>query len=70
MEFTLNFFQHIRDGINASDTGVWRDFFLSAQGLICYQRAEDATPRVCVPGSARDAVLQAFTVMRLSRPRQ
>ena len=51
--------QHIRDGIDASDTGVWRDFFLSAQGLLCYQRAEDANPRVCVPGSTRDAVLQA-----------
>ena len=38
---------------------VWQDFFRNSEGVLCYQRAEDSGPRVCVPASCRKLVLAA-----------
>ena len=42
-----------------SDENLFRDFFLDVCGTLCYQRVEDAGPRVCVPAVCREAVLSA-----------
>jgi len=42
-----------------SDDNLFRDFFLDVRETLCYQRVEDASPRVCVPAVCREAVLRA-----------
>ena len=43
-----------------SDNKLFRDFSLDVQReTLCYQRVEDAHPRVCVPAKCREAVLRA-----------
>ena len=32
-----------------SDDNLFRDFFLDVRETLCFQRVEDARPRVCVP---------------------
>jgi len=41
-----------------SDDNLFRDFFLDVHETLCYQRVEDARPRVCVPAVCREAVLR------------
>jgi len=41
------------------DTFYFRDFFFDSDKVLCYQRAEDSKPRVCVLAVCREAVLRA-----------
>jgi len=41
------------------DNNLFRHFFLDVRKTLCYQRVEDARPRVCVPAVCREAVLCA-----------
>ena len=53
------FLQQVAAGVEASDGGCWRDFSCNQQGFLCYQGAQDAMPRICVPSASRDSVLRA-----------
>ena len=53
------FLQQVVAGVEGSDDGTYRDFHTDERGLLCYQRNQDAVPRVCVPKVNRDAVLHA-----------
>ena len=53
------FLAKVRAGVDASDDGVWHDFFLNDAGVLCYQRPEDVGARVCVPLDCRKLVLHA-----------
>ena len=41
------------------DNNLFRDFFLDVRETFCYQRVEDARPRVCVLAVCSEAVLHA-----------
>jgi len=45
--------------VRDSDEIFFRDFFLDACEILCYQRTEDTRPRVCVPAVCREVVLRA-----------
>ena len=56
------FLEVVSRGVRLSDEGVWRDFFYVGDGddrVLCYQRASDSRPRVCVPKECRALVLRA-----------
>ena len=53
------FLRQVLEELDQSDDGLWRDFFRAADGLLCYRRAEDTGPRVCVPDACRASVLSA-----------
>ena len=45
--------------VMGSGVNLFRDFFLDVRETLCYQRVEDARPRVFVPAACREAVLRA-----------
>ena len=47
-----------QEGLLAFDN-YFRDFSFDSDKVLCYQRAEDSKPRVCVPALCREAVLRA-----------
>ena len=49
----------VLEELGRCDGDVWQDFFRTSEGVLCYQRAEDSGPRVCVPASCRNLVLSA-----------
>ena len=56
------FLATVSKGVRLSDDGIWRDFFYVGEDdatVLCYQRASDARPRVCVPKECRAVVLRA-----------
>ena len=53
------FFGGLHKSVTNSDNIFFRDFFLDANKMLCYQRAEDMRARVCVPVNCREAVLRA-----------
>jgi hypothetical protein len=56
------FLATVSKGVRLSDDGIWRDFFYVGEDdakVLCYQRASDARPRVCVPKECRAMVLRA-----------
>lgn len=53
------FLAPIRDRVQQADAKTWRDFSFTDTGVLCYRRASDSQPRVCVPAQCRAAVLQA-----------
>ena len=56
------FLASVIEGVALSDDAWWRDFFFVGEGdlkVLCYQRAGDPGPRVCVPRDCRGMVLRA-----------
>ena len=53
------FFSSLHKSVTAFNNNFFRDFFLDANKMLCYQRAEDVRARVCVPVNCREAVLRA-----------
>jgi len=56
---TDSYLSRVLQSVMESDNNLFRDFFLDVQETLCYQRVEDAHPRVCVPAVCRKAVLRA-----------
>jgi len=53
------FFKLVSESVKAAGDNYFRDFFFDINKVLCYQRAEDSKPRVCVPAVCREAVLRA-----------
>ena len=51
--------REVLEELDNGDGDVWHDFFRNSEGVLCYQRAEDPGPRVCVPAPCRKLVLAA-----------
>jgi len=51
------FFKLVSESVKAAGDNYFRDFFFHSDKVLCYQRAEDSKPRVCVPAVCREAVL-------------
>jgi len=58
-EATDSYLSGVLQSVMDSDENLFRDFFLDVRETLCYQRVEDARPRVCVPAVCREAVLRA-----------
>ena len=58
-EATDSYLLGVLQSVMDSDDNLFRDFFLNVTERLCYQRVEDARPRVCVPAVCREAVLRA-----------
>ena len=53
------FFKLVSESVKAAGDNCFRDFFFDSDKVLCYQRAKDSKPRVCVPAVCREAVLRA-----------
>ena len=53
------FFNLVSESVKAAGDNYFRDFSFDSDKVLCYQRAEDSKPRVCVPAVCREAVLRA-----------
>jgi len=56
---TESYLSGVLQSVMDSDNNLFRDFFLDVRETLCYQRVEDARPRVCVPAVCQQAVLRA-----------
>jgi len=56
---TDGFLSGVLESVKDSDDNFFRNFFLDAAGVLCYQRAEDVRARACVPTTCHEAVLHA-----------
>jgi len=56
---TDSYLSGVLQSVMDSDDNLIRNFFLDVQETLCYQRVEDARPRVCVPVVCWEAVLHA-----------
>jgi len=54
---TDSYLSGVLQSVMDSDDNLFRDFFLDVRETLCYQRVEDARPRVCVLAVCREAVL-------------
>ena len=52
-------FKLVSESVKAAGDKYFRDFFFDSNKVLCYQRAEDSKPRVCVPAVCMEAVLRA-----------
>jgi len=48
----------VLESVKDSDNNFFRNCFLDAAGVLCYQRAEDVHARVCVSGTCCETVLR------------
>ena len=53
------FFNKVSESVKAADDNYFRHFSFESDKILCYQRAEDSKPRVCVTTVCREAVLRA-----------
>jgi hypothetical protein len=53
------FFKLVSESVKAAGDNYFRDFFFDSDKVLCYQRAKDSKPRVCVPAVCREAVSRA-----------
>jgi len=53
------FLSGVLKSVNNSNDNFFRNLFLDAAGVLCYQWAEDVRSRVCVPSTCREVVLRA-----------
>jgi len=53
------FFKLGSKSVKAAGDNYFRGIFFDCNKFLCYQRAEDSKPRVCVPAVCRKAVLRA-----------
>jgi len=53
------FFKQLSESVKAAGDNYFRHLFFDSDKVLCYQRAEDSKPRVCVPTVCREAVLRA-----------
>ena len=51
------FFKLVSESVKAAGDNYFQDFFFDSDKVLCYQRAEDSKPRVCVSAVCREAVL-------------
>ena len=56
---TDSYLSGVLQSVMDSDDNLFQDFFLDVRETLCYQRVEDARPRVCVPAVCQEAVLRA-----------
>jgi len=53
------FFKLVSESVKAAGDNYFRDFFFDSDKVLCYQRAKDSQPKVCVSAVCREAVLRA-----------
>jgi len=56
---TDTFFKLVSESVKAAGDNYFRDFFFDSNKVLCYQRAEDSKPRLCVSAVCKQAVLRA-----------
>jgi len=56
---TDGFLSGVLECVKDSYDNFFRNLFLDAAGVLCYQRSEDIVARLCVPSTCREAVLRA-----------